>query len=63
MTTDAAAENLVAVRAADAARAIFHDPTGRNLHQPVGGAECAAAVAALAECFARAGGTASNIVT
>ncbi len=62
MSTTAAAVDLGPARAADAARAIFHDPSATGLHEPAGPDECAAAVAALARCFSDAGGTVSNIV-
>ena len=62
MSTAAADLDLGTARAADAARAIFHDPSATGLHEPAGADECAAAVAALAGCFSEAGGTVSNIV-
>ncbi|HEU0130113.1 MAG TPA: hypothetical protein VFQ85_03885 [Mycobacteriales bacterium] len=62
MSSTEAPVDLGPARAADAARAIFHDPSATGLHEPVGQDECAAAVAALASCFSGAGGTVSNIV-
>lgn len=62
MSTTTAAVGLGSAAAADAARAIFHDPHVGGLHEPTGAEECASAVAALASCFADAGGTVSNIV-
>jgi len=62
MSTTAAAVDLGPARAAEAARAIFHDPDAAGLHEPAGPDECAAAVGALAGCFCDAGGTVSNIV-
>jgi hypothetical protein len=55
------ATDLGLLRAEEAGREIYDDPSAA-VYEPVGDAECAAAVAALAECFAAAGGTVAQIV-
>lgn len=49
-------------RAAAAGRLIFDDPSATVSYEPRGAIECAAAVAALAERFAGAGGTVTQVV-
>lgn len=49
-------------RAVRAARALYDAPSADVQHEPIGPAECVAAVQALAGCFSGAGGTVSDML-
>jgi len=61
MPADGGARTVPSV-SAEAARAVFNSPHAPLLHEPDGPSECREAVEALADCFARAGGTVADIV-